>query len=135
MQGDQIPDISDVESAAQSTNDDESSTDGDGSASSNHENSFSEPEVDVQEPQQTAVEAEAPLPRSPPVSERRSTRTRREPGWLRSGDYVTKAAVPVKQQWQQKADYIADCISRGLFTGLEKQAGEAILTVITNCTT
>ena len=83
----------------------------------------------VQQQQDTAEQEEAPADTSPGL--RRSSRVRKEPGWMRSGEYVTKFAAPVTQQWQQKASFITDCIHKGLFSGLEKQAGEALLSVIT----
>ena len=83
----------------------------------------------VQQQQDTAEQEEAPVDTLP--GPRRSTRARKEPGWMRSGEYVTKFAAPVTDQWQQKATFITDCIDKGLFSGLEKQAGEALLSVIT----
>ncbi|VDI74093.1 Hypothetical predicted protein [Mytilus galloprovincialis] len=72
------------------------------------------------------------IPLPPIPVPRRSTRTRLEPEWMRSGKFVHKVAVPVQQQWEQKAKFISDCLRHGLFPGLERQAGEALLAVITN---
>ncbi|VDI56915.1 Hypothetical predicted protein [Mytilus galloprovincialis] len=46
------------------------------------------------------------IPLPPIPVPRRSTRTRLEPEWMRSGKFVHKVAVPVQQQWEQKAKFI-----------------------------
>ena len=92
-------------------------------------------QADVHTPQPTVVDTEVQLPEilpPPLVPPRRSERSRMEPKWMRSGDFVAKSAVPHNTNtWQQKADYIGNFIAKGVFTGLEQQAGEAILSVIT----
>lgn len=77
------------------------------------------------------VEPLVDLPPIPPV--RRSVRARTQPKWLASGDYVTKVAVPVQTtaDWKRKADYISDMLARGIFIGMEIEAGRAMLSVIT----
>ncbi|XP_063401830.1 uncharacterized protein LOC134686072 [Mytilus trossulus] len=76
----------------------------------------------------------------PPVVPRRSGRERTQPKWLQSGDYVTKSAVPPTDtpvdtpvaEWRQKADYLSSCIARGLFSGIELEAGKALLAILTD---
>ncbi|VDH90823.1 Hypothetical predicted protein [Mytilus galloprovincialis] len=75
----------------------------------------------------------------PPVVPRRSGRERTQPKWLQSGDFVTKSAVPPidtpvlpPAEWRQKADYLSSCIARGLFSGIELEAGKALLAILTD---
>ncbi|CAC5395708.1 unnamed protein product [Mytilus coruscus] len=76
---------------------------------------------------------------APPVLPRRSGRERTQPKWLQSGDFVTKSAVPptdtpvvIPAEWRQKADYLSSCIDRGLFSGIELEAGKALLAILTD---
>lgn len=72
-----------------------------------------------------------------PVVPRRSVRARTQPHWLKSGDYVTKSAVPPdipviqSAEWKQKADVIYSFADKGLFTGIESEAGKALLIILT----
>ncbi|CAC5397497.1 unnamed protein product [Mytilus coruscus] len=50
---------------------------------------------------------------------RRSRRDRREPKWLRSGDFVVKSAVIC--DWKAKAEFMASAIKDGTLSGLEKK--------------
>ena len=65
----------------------------------------------------------------PPIQPRRSTRVRTEPKWLTSGEYVTKSAVE-PAQWKQKANCISSFLDRGLFTGIETEAGRTLLSIM-----
>ena len=78
----------------------------------------------------------------PPVPPRRSTRTKVEPYWKRSGDFVTKSAVtreigittenaPVsKQSWQLRAEFMMNLIDQGYFKGSEKEASQTLMDII-----
>ncbi|CAG2217225.1 unnamed protein product [Mytilus edulis] len=59
---------------------------------------------------------------------RRSRRARREPKWLRSGDFVVKSAVCC--DWKAKAEFMASAIKDGTLAGLEKEAGKALIDII-----
>lgn len=72
-----------------------------------------------------------------PVVPRRSGRERRQPEWLMSGDFVTKSALPSDvcpavppAEWKQKADTLASFADRGLFSGIETEAGKALLAIL-----
>lgn len=77
-----------------------------------------------------------------PVPLRRSTRERKQPAWLTSGQYVNMSAVgsPVSQElqavppadWLQKAEYISSIAKTPMFTGLEKDAAHAILRLVSH---
>ncbi|CAC5400363.1 unnamed protein product [Mytilus coruscus] len=58
---------------------------------------------------------------------RRSRRARREPKWLRSGDFVVKSAVIC--DWKAKAEFMASAIKDGTLSGLEKEAGKALIDI------
>lgn len=73
-----------------------------------------------------------------PVVPRRSVRARTQPHWLKSGDYVTKSAVPPdipviqSAEWKQKADVIYSFADKRLFTVIESEAGKALLIILTD---
>ncbi|VDI14761.1 Hypothetical predicted protein [Mytilus galloprovincialis] len=52
---------------------------------------------------------------------RRSSRVRREPKWLRSGDFVVKSAVTC--DWKAKAGFMASALKDRTLSGLEKETG------------
>ena len=79
--------------------------------------------------QPTSVQDEPVVLESPPVSPRRSRRTKVQPKWMTSGEFVSKTAV-VTDSWQQKAHFMTDLLSKGVFAGPEQQVGEALIAII-----
>ena len=79
---------------------------------------------DIHSEIQDSVEEE---PLTPP---RRSGRARREPQWLRSGDFITKSAITSKQEWQTKAEFMIETLKSGILPGLEKEFGQAIIDIV-----
>lgn len=77
----------------------------------------------------TDHEEEQELLESSPTPPRRSGRVRQEPKWLRSGDYITKGAN-VTPNWKQKAEFMASIMQQGVLTGLETEAGKALIHII-----
>ena len=74
---------------------------------------------------------EAPRTEQAPVV-RRSTRTRKKPAWMSSGEYVTQAHVMPKpqQEWMLKAQFIQQLASDGTLTNLPKNACDMMLKII-----
>ena len=58
----------------------------------------------------------APRPPTPPVpAPRRSQRVRRQPEWLRSGDFVkSQIATPSTPEWMQRAQFINAMVETGV---------------------
>ncbi|CAG2241478.1 unnamed protein product [Mytilus edulis] len=98
-----------------------------GSASGNDESSHDLLHADetVQSDHSDALD-DLVLTPIPPL--RRSRRARREPKWLRSGDFVVKSAVCC--DWKAKAEFMASAIKDGTLSGLEKEAGKALIDII-----
>ena len=132
QQPEQTESLGDAQPAGASSMDSSLEDEGSASDESDAEN---EEVAQVQEPQLRPVSPPAPLHREDsPVPPRRSTRTRTEPNWMRSGEYISKSAVDKSTDWKDKANFLVNIMQQGLFTGLEKQAGEAIISVITDKT-
>jgi hypothetical protein len=53
----------------------------------------------------------------------RSTRTKQQPKWITSGDYVTKSAVTtsIENSWKQRADYVMELLRTGILKGMEQE--------------
>ncbi|XP_048240207.1 uncharacterized protein LOC125373249 [Haliotis rufescens] len=50
----------------------------------------------------------------PVPAPRRSTRERRKPQWMQSGDYVMSAITDVPEDWRSRADYLLSLIGTGV---------------------
>jgi transposase InsO family protein len=66
----------------------------------------------------------------PEPESRRSGRSTKQPGWMRSGEY-TMSAQSARPDWQIRANYLREVASSGLFFGQENRAAEAMISLIT----
>ena len=98
-----------------------------GSASDDESVQQEEPPVEADEA--ALVEATPPEVERPPVQPRRSTRVRTEPKWLKSGEYLTKSTVP-SAEWKDKVNYFTEMFNKGLFSGIESEAGRTFLSIL-----
>ena len=60
--------------------------------------------------------------------ERRSTRQRTKPTWMRSGEYV----MLQQPEWLRKAEYLRGLASSGMFPSAEEDIGKALLKIVTD---
>ena len=75
---------------------------------------------------------------SPPIpAPRRGTRIRRQPEWLRSGDYIVHQQQVVEestahgcQEWEQKAEFLAKLARMEIFSQFSDRFCQAILRVV-----
>lgn len=67
-----------------------------------------------------------------PTLRQRSTRTKQQPKWMTSGDYVTKSAVTtsIENSWKQRADYLMELLRTGILKGMEKEIGHVLISIV-----
>ena len=61
-------------------------------------------------------------------TERRSTRQKTKPTWMRSGEYVMQQ----QPEWLRKAEYLRGLASSGMFPSAEEDIGKALLKIVTD---
>jgi hypothetical protein len=63
-----------------------------------------------------------------PTLRQRSTRTKQQPKWMTSGDYVTKSAVTtIENSWKQRANYLMELLRTGILKGMEQKIGHVLI--------
>ena len=66
-----------------------------------------------------------------PTLRQRSTRTKQQPKWMTSGDYVTKSAVTtIENSWKQRANYLMELLRTGILKGMEQKIGHVLISII-----
>ena len=66
-----------------------------------------------------------------PTLRQRSTRTKQQPKWMTSGDYVTKSAVTtIENSWKQRADYLMELLRTGILKGMEQEIGHVLISIV-----
>jgi hypothetical protein len=66
-----------------------------------------------------------------PTLRQRSTRTKQQPKWMTSGDYVTKSAVTtIENSWKQRADYLMKLLRTGILKGMEQEIGHVLISIV-----
>jgi hypothetical protein len=67
-----------------------------------------------------------------PTLRQRSTRTKQQPKWITSGDYVTKSAVTtsIENSWKQRADYLMELLRTGILKCMEQAIGHVLISIV-----
>ena len=66
-----------------------------------------------------------------PTLRQRSTRTKQQPKWMTSGDYVTKSAVTtIENSWKQRANYLMELLRTGILKGMEQKIGHVLISIV-----
>jgi hypothetical protein len=68
---------------------------------------------------------------------RRSTRERRQPAWLRSGEFdICKSAISTTADWEKKVSCILNLATNSpIFQTLQAESGQAILSILSTSNT
>ena len=83
-------------------------------------------EVEIQPPAETrAPELQRPVP-----AQRRSSRNKRPPTWLNSGDYVMSQAATIKEGWLAKFDTLQHLSEQPKYSGMQNMICQAMIDVI-----
>jgi hypothetical protein len=121
---------------AQSVSDNRSDSESNRSASDEMERNLETISLFEEEEEQVEV---LPQPRpvmipaeTVPTLRQRSTRTKQQPKWITSGDYVTKSAVTTsfENSWKQRADYLMELLRTRILKGMEQEIGHVLISIV-----
>ena len=135
VQGHEELNIPESDGDAQSVSDNRSESESNRSASDELERNLDKKYLLEEEEEQVEV---MPQPRpvmipaeTVPTLRQRSTRTKQQPKWMTSGDYVTKSAVTtIENSWKQRADYLMKLLRTGILKGMEQEIGHVLISIV-----
>ncbi|XP_069134619.1 uncharacterized protein [Argopecten irradians] len=118
----------------------------DSSGSDSAQSDADEPVDDDAEAEVSPVDVAVPLVDPEPLvrqraespdhasSPRRSTRERKPPSWLQSGDFVCRQAclqpVAAQSEWERKASFLLDITARNVFSSMPDIARDTLLHIL-----
>ena len=136
VQGQEDLNIPESDGDAQSVSDNRSDSESNRSASDEMERNLETISLLEEEEEQVEV---LPQPRpvmipaeTVPTLRQRSTRTKQQPKWITSGDYVTNSAVTtsIENSWKQRADYLMELLRTGILKGIEQDIGHVLISIV-----